>query len=97
MFGTKVVAPLIKGKKHRKPLTTYVDNLRLSKNFRDRQLYLLIARATFRSDQEIFKKHFAKSIGTEMLTERFKVVRILLAKLCNEVPASYSKSIDKVR
>jgi hypothetical protein len=92
-----VVAPLIKGKKHRKPLTTYVDNLRLSKNFRDRQLYLLIARATFRSDQEIFKKHFAKSIGSEMLAERVKVVRIMLAKLCNEVPPSYSKSIDKVR
>ena len=92
-----MVAPLIKGKKLRKPLTTFVDNLRLSKNFRDRQLYLLIALATFRSDQEIFKKHFAKSIGTEMLAERVKVVRIMLAKLCNEVPHSYSKSIDKVR
>jgi len=41
---------LIKGKKHRKPLTTYIDNLRMSKIFRDRQLYLTIARATFKAD-----------------------------------------------
>jgi hypothetical protein len=69
-----VVAPFIKGKKLRKPLTTFVDNLRTSKNFRERQLYLVIARATFKTDPEIFKKHFAKAIGSDMITEKVKVV-----------------------
>ena len=69
----------------------------MSKTFRDRQLYLTIARATFSSDQEIFKKHFAKSIGTDLVTEKVKVVLVILAKICKEVPSGYSKSIDKVR
>lgn len=69
-----MVAPFIKGKKLRKPLTTFVDNLRTSKNFRNRQLYLVIARATFKADAEIFKKHFAKAIGTDMISEKVKVV-----------------------
>ena len=41
--GTKIIAPLIKGKKYRILLTTFTDNLRTSKNFRDRQIYLNIA------------------------------------------------------
>lgn len=45
----------------------------------------------------MFKKHFAKAIGNEMLGERVKVVQVMLAKLCREVPQGYSKSIDKVR
>ncbi len=32
-----------------------------------------------------------------MLTERVKIVQILLAKICREVDVGYSKSIDKVR
>lgn len=48
-------------------------------------------------DQEIFKKHFAKAIGSEMLEEKVKVVQIMLAKMCKLVIAGYSKSIDKVR
>jgi len=41
---------LIKNKKYRKPLTAFIDKARTSKNFRERQLYLVIARATFRED-----------------------------------------------
>lgn len=74
LYGKKVVAPFIKGKKLRKPLTAFIDNLRASKNFRDRQLYLVIARATFKADAEIFKKHFAKAIGSDMTSEKVKVV-----------------------
>lgn len=91
------MSPLIKGKKFRKPLTTYIDILRMSKNFRDRQLYLTIARASYRSDQEIFKKHFAKSIGNDLLNEKVRIVQVMLAKICKEVPAGYSKSVDKVK
>ena len=36
VVGSKIVAPLIKGKKYRNLLTTFTDNLRTSKNFRDR-------------------------------------------------------------
>ncbi len=32
-----------------------------------------------------------------MLTEKVKVVQVMLAKICREVPPGYSKSIDKVR
>lgn len=61
---------MIKGKKFRKPLTTFIDELRNSKSFRNRQLYITIARATYKADQEIFKKHFAKSIGNDLLNEK---------------------------
>lgn len=97
VFGGKVVAPLIKGKKFRKPLTTYIDALRMSTTFRDRQLYLTIARASYKSDPDIFKKHFAKAIGTDLVTEKVVVVQIMLAKICKEVEVGYSKSVDKVR
>jgi hypothetical protein len=60
-------------------------------------LYLTIAKATYLEDEEIFKKHFAKSIGTDLILEKVTVVQILLAKLCKTVPLGYSKSIDKVR
>jgi hypothetical protein len=43
VVGSKIIAPLIKGKKYRILLTTFTDNLRTSKNFRDRQIYLNIA------------------------------------------------------
>jgi len=36
VVGSKIIAPLIKGKKYRNLLTTLTDNLRTSKNFRDR-------------------------------------------------------------
>jgi hypothetical protein len=32
-----------------------------------------------------------------MINEKVKVVLVMLAKLCKEVPKGYSKSIDKVR
>jgi len=40
VFGRKVVAKLIKSKKYRKDLTDFVDELRKSTNFRNRQMYL---------------------------------------------------------
>ena len=63
VLGVNVIAPLIKNKTYRKPLTDFIDMLRLSKNFRDRQMYLIIAKAAFKADEDIFKKHFAKAIG----------------------------------
>jgi len=36
VLGSKIVAPLIKGKKYRGILTAFTDSLRTSKNFRDR-------------------------------------------------------------
>jgi hypothetical protein len=58
---------------------------------------LCIARSTYLSDNEIFKKHFAKNIASEMEFESCSTVKIMLAKLCNEVKDGYSKSLDKVR
>lgn len=40
VIGSKIVSPLIKGKKYRALLTSFTDELRLSKHFRDRQLYI---------------------------------------------------------
>lgn len=97
MLGSKVIVPLIKNKKYRKQFNSFLDKLRSSKNFRERQLYLVIAKSAFKVDNEIFKKHFAKAIGADLLNERVKVVQIKLAKLCHKVPEGYSKSIDKVR
>jgi hypothetical protein len=34
----------------------------------------MIAESTFLIDQEVFKKHFAKSIGNDMINEKVKVV-----------------------
>jgi len=36
VLGAKIVAPLIKGKKYRGLLTSFTDELRCSKSFRDR-------------------------------------------------------------
>lgn len=69
-----IVAQLIKNKIYRKQLTDYCDSLRQSKNFRDRQMYITIAKRVFKQDNEIFKKHFAKSIGIDLLNEKVKVV-----------------------
>lgn len=49
------------------------------------------------TDNEIFKKHFAKNIATDLENEKCRCVQISLAKLCNEVPLTYSKSLDKIR
>jgi hypothetical protein len=37
-------------------------------------VYLKIAKSTLKADKEVFKKYFAKSIGTEMCNEKVKVV-----------------------
>jgi len=97
VLGSKVVAPLIKGKKFRQVLTTFTDELRVSKNFRDRQVYLQVAISAYEVDNDIFKKHFAKNIGNDMETEKCQCVQIMLSKMCNTVPEGYSKSVDKIR
>ena len=74
-----------------------MDDLRKSNNFRDRQMYITIAKSANKHNNEIFKKFFAKNIGLELLTEKTKNVKISLAKLCSKVPEGYSKSIDKLR
>ena len=81
VLGGHVVAKLIRQKKYRKDLTDYVDSLRQSTNFRDRQMYLTIAQAAFEADDEIYKKHFAKAIGNEMVNERVTIVKMMIAKL----------------
>lgn len=96
VFGKQVVAKLIRSKKYRKDLTDYVDSLRQSTNFRDRQMYLYIAQSAFEADEEIYKKHFAKAIGNEMLEERVTLVKVMIAKLASRVPNGYSKSTDKI-
>lgn len=96
VFGKYVVAKLIRSKKYRKDLTDYVDTLRMSTNFRDRQMYLTIAQAAFEADDEIYKKHFAKSIGNDMCHEKVTVVKVMIAKLAQKVPNGYSKSTDKI-
>ena len=50
VFGKHVVAPLIRSKKYRKDLTDFVDTLRQSTNFRDRQMYLTVAQSAFEVD-----------------------------------------------
>lgn len=97
MYGKLVVSSLIKQKKYRKEITDFIDQLRLSKNFRDRQMYIKIAKSTFKADNEIFKKHFAKSIATDMETEKVKVVQIALAKMLYKVPNGYSRSCEKMK
>ena len=36
LLGASVIAPLIKSKKYRKQFTSFIDELRMSKNFRNR-------------------------------------------------------------
>jgi TATA-binding protein-associated factor Taf7 len=96
IFGKEVVAKLIRTKKYRKDLTDFLDELRTSTNFRDRQMYLTVARATFDADKEIYKKHFAKAIGNEMVNEKVTLVKVMIAKLAQAVPTGYSKSTDKI-
>ena len=59
-------------------------------------MYLVTATAAFELDPEVYKKHFAKAIGNEMVNEKVHVVKILIAKLCAKVPTGYSKSTDKI-
>ena len=74
VHGMKIVAPLIKGKKYRQLLTEFTDGLRKSRNFRDRQIYVEVAMATFNGDTEIFKKHFAKNIAADLEHEKCRCV-----------------------
>ena len=97
LYGSVLVPHCIKLKKYREHFTDFLTELRTSKNFRDRQMYLKIAKSTFKKDNEIFKKHFAKSIGTDMCEEKVKVVQIQLAKLIHKIPAGQIRSADKVR
>jgi hypothetical protein len=60
-------------------------------------MYVTIAKASFKAENEVFKKHFAKNIGNDMCGEKVKVVQIALAKLVMKVPLSYSRSSDKIR
>jgi hypothetical protein len=91
-----VIAPLIKVKVYRKTMTDFIDELRVSKTFRDRQMYVIIAIATFEADNDTYKKHFAKSMASDMSEEKVQMVRILMAKLVGLVPKGYSKSTDKL-
>ena len=47
-------------------------------------------------EDEIYKKHFAKAIGNEMLEEKVTAVKMMIAKLSAAVPNGYSKSTDKI-
>lgn len=97
VIGSKLVVPLIKGKKYRALLTSFTDELRQSKHFRERQIYIQIAESAYEADNEIFKKHFAKNIAQDLEQEPCRCVQISLARLCNTVKEGYSKSLDKVR
>jgi len=59
-------------------------------------MYLVIAESAFDADCEVYKKHFAKSIGNEMKDEKIPVVQMMMAKLCAKVPKAYSKSTDAI-
>ena len=59
-------------------------------------MYLYVALAAFKVEQEIFKKFFAKVIGNEMIDEKVTLVKMLIIKLASEVPRGYSKSTDKI-
>jgi hypothetical protein len=74
ILGSKVIVPYIKTKKYRKFLTAFIDKLRVSKNFRDRQIYLQLAKSSYKAEPDVFKKHFAKAIGNDMLNEKVVVV-----------------------
>ena len=60
-------------------------------------MYIVIAKSVYKSDNEIFKKHFAKNIGNDLLNEKVKVVLISLIKLLIKVENGYSRSCDKLR
>ena len=60
-------------------------------------MYVCIAKSTYSTDTEIFKKHFAKNIAQDLENEKCTCVKIMMAKLCNDVKDGYSKSLDKVR
>lgn len=74
VYGCHIIPIFIKQKKYRDYFTDFCNTLRLSKNFRDRQMYIKIAKHSYRTDNEIFKKHFAKAMGTDMCAEKVKVV-----------------------
>jgi len=59
-------------------------------------MYVTVAHAAFEVEDEIYKKHFAKAIGNEMINEKIIAVKMLIAKLVQAVPISYSKSTDKI-
>ena len=86
LYGFTVVPQTIKSKKYREHFTDFLSDLRISNYFRDRQVYLKIAKAAYKADPEIFKKHFAKSIGQDMCDEKVKVVQIAMTKLVGKIP-----------
>ena len=97
VFGFCVLPQFFKLKKYREPFNVFLNDLRLSKYFRDRQMYIKIAKSAYKAEPEIFKKHFAKAIGQDLINEKVKVVQIAMAKLAAKVAPGYSRSNDKVR
>lgn len=59
-------------------------------------MYITVAEAAFKADKEIYKKHFAKAIGSEMRDEKVAVVQMMIVKLCAIVPKGYSRSTDGI-
>jgi len=49
-------------------------------------MYLVVARSAYKVEAEVFKKHFAKSIATDMVEEKVKVVQITMTKLVTKIP-----------
>lgn len=37
-------------------------------------MYLTIAKATYKIDNDVFKKFFAKAIGRDMINEKVKII-----------------------
>lgn len=60
-------------------------------------MYITVGEFAYLSDPEIFKKHFAKSMGIDMLEEKVKVVQITLAKMIFKVKEGEIRSVDKLR
>ena len=59
-------------------------------------MYLYVAIAAFKAEDEIFKKFFAKAIGNDMIEEKVPMVKMLIIKLASQIPRGYSKSTDKI-
>lgn len=60
-------------------------------------MYLVIAKSSYQAENEVFKKHFAKSIATDMADEKVKVVQIAMTKLVAIIPNGQIRSADKLR
>lgn len=60
-------------------------------------MYLVVAKSAYQADNEVFKKHFAKSIATDMVAEKVAVVQIAMTKLVTKIPPGQIRSADKLR